>query len=322
MKRIYAVAMVKNESDVIESFCRHTLTFCDGILICDDDSTDGTREIIEKLAAEGLPVILFYNLHSIGYYQDLLINHLAKKAVDSHGADLVLPLDADEFLYSLNGENPRSTLESLSDSEVYRLNWPFFLPSDNPRKNSVFLPTYFEEYMNQSRLKKVMVGAALLRNPHNRISIGNQVLYKDDSQAFWDARLLDNLILAHYPVRSAEQIMTKAIVGWANALCTLTPGNVAGNWGTMYQQIKQYGFPNTVQLKEFAMTYRFGENLPVLPFSHQSDVTLRYTDYEKGQQNFLNIILTNYERIINTLMTRGSGYSLSESFREADIKPL
>jgi len=54
MKKIYAVSMVKNESDIIESFCRYTLTFCDSMIIFDDESTDDTVSIINALIREGL----------------------------------------------------------------------------------------------------------------------------------------------------------------------------------------------------------------------------------------------------------------------------
>ena len=57
MKKIIATANVLNESDIIESFCRYTLTYCDALLISERNrSEDNTREIIEKLIDEGLPV--------------------------------------------------------------------------------------------------------------------------------------------------------------------------------------------------------------------------------------------------------------------------
>ena len=53
------IAMVKNEADVIEAFVRHNLGFMDALAIVDNDSIDGTREILVQLQQEGLPIILF-----------------------------------------------------------------------------------------------------------------------------------------------------------------------------------------------------------------------------------------------------------------------
>ncbi len=50
--------MVKNEMDIIESFVRHTLGFADLLIVADHKSTDRTREILESLQAEGLPLII------------------------------------------------------------------------------------------------------------------------------------------------------------------------------------------------------------------------------------------------------------------------
>jgi len=56
MKKIFVVLATKNESDIIESYCRYNLTFCDGMIIYERQSSDNTNEIIRKLIAEGLPI--------------------------------------------------------------------------------------------------------------------------------------------------------------------------------------------------------------------------------------------------------------------------
>ena len=46
--------MVKNESDVIESFVRYNLNILDGMIILDNQSSDNTLEILNLLKKEGL----------------------------------------------------------------------------------------------------------------------------------------------------------------------------------------------------------------------------------------------------------------------------
>ncbi|MCI6101295.1 MAG: glycosyltransferase family 2 protein [Selenomonas sp.] len=57
-RKIVAISMVKNEMDIIESFVRHTLGFADLLIIADHKSTDRTREILEALRTEGLPLLV------------------------------------------------------------------------------------------------------------------------------------------------------------------------------------------------------------------------------------------------------------------------
>ncbi|MDP3035130.1 MAG: glycosyltransferase family 2 protein [Methanobacteriaceae archaeon] len=53
-KTIFSISMVKNESDVIESFVRYNLNILDGMIILDNQSSDNTLEILNLLKKEGL----------------------------------------------------------------------------------------------------------------------------------------------------------------------------------------------------------------------------------------------------------------------------
>src|SRR5688572_29754160 len=95
--RLVAVSIVKNEADIIEAFVRHTLAWVDHHLVFDHDSTDGTREILQALQAEGLPLTLFRD-DAPGHLQQARSNHLTRLAAESYDADWILPLDTDEVL--------------------------------------------------------------------------------------------------------------------------------------------------------------------------------------------------------------------------------
>ena len=77
--RLVAVSIVKNEADIIEAFVRHTHAWVDHHLVFDHDSTDGTREILQALRAEGLPLELFTD-DAIGKLQQYRSNHLSRLA--------------------------------------------------------------------------------------------------------------------------------------------------------------------------------------------------------------------------------------------------
>jgi len=56
--RIASISVVKNESDIIESFVRYNLQHLDHMYIIDHNSADSTAAIINKLIGEKLPISL------------------------------------------------------------------------------------------------------------------------------------------------------------------------------------------------------------------------------------------------------------------------
>ncbi|ENU81550.1 hypothetical protein F975_00158 [Acinetobacter sp. ANC 3789] len=51
--------MVKNEEDIIENFIRWNMKFLDSLYIIDNNSTDGTVDIINQLISEGFNITLW-----------------------------------------------------------------------------------------------------------------------------------------------------------------------------------------------------------------------------------------------------------------------
>lgn len=114
-RNIVAVSMVKNEMDIIESFVRHTLTFADRMIIADHQSTDRTRDILGQLQAEGLPIVI-ETIYTARYAQAEVTTRLMHEAADVYDADLILPLDADEFIVPRGGGHPSARSSTLCQS--------------------------------------------------------------------------------------------------------------------------------------------------------------------------------------------------------------
>jgi glycosyltransferase involved in cell wall biosynthesis len=97
--RLAAVATVKNEADIIGATVAHLLEQGIGsIYIYDGMSTDGTRDVLARF-----PVKVYDDTSPI-HRQPALTSELAHMAY-AHGADWVIPFDADEFWVA-----PESTL--------------------------------------------------------------------------------------------------------------------------------------------------------------------------------------------------------------------
>jgi glycosyltransferase involved in cell wall biosynthesis len=314
-KKVCAVAMVKNESDIIESFVRHTCTFCDQMVILEDLSDDNTLEIIDSLIAEGLPVEVFVNEETFGYKQSENTTMLAHLAIDRHGADLVLPLDADEFLFSVEGVTPRELLEECAGADAYMVFHRNAMPMKPHIPDNRFVPLHFPDFVRQSTHEnKCFVERRALKEENAVIVLGNHHITLPDRPPHI-LRLEDRLALAHYPVRSVEQAMTKAIVGWANYMCSydynvskeIMASNqkfVGYHWYQMYEQIKSKGGLELADLQELMLVYlpdvlAAGQGITLAPLEgfHIPDIPLRYTDQTRAQKDFLRIILSNYEHI-------------------------
>src|SRR4051812_46619587 len=86
--------MVKDEADVIEGTIRHMADEVDQLLVADNGSTDGTRDILVKLALELQFTVV--DDPDPGYEQSRKMSALAELAA-SHGATWIVPFDADEL---------------------------------------------------------------------------------------------------------------------------------------------------------------------------------------------------------------------------------
>lgn len=101
--RTVGITMVKDEADIIETTIRHMLHHCDMVLVLDNMSTDGTREILDRLVTEYEMRLQVDDDEEVGYYQSRKMTQLAEIAATELGADWIVPFDADEIWVPVHG---------------------------------------------------------------------------------------------------------------------------------------------------------------------------------------------------------------------------
>ena len=257
--KIVVVGMIKNSADVIETFVRANGLWADEFMLIDNISSDNTNEIIAKLIEEGYHIELFKD-EEHAYFQSTKMNDLIKKVAMRADVDWIVPLDDDEVLVPQSEEiRVRTVFNELDKRNLYYARWRIYIPTEEDDKDEVCVQRRLGVALADSMVSttKCFFSRSLALDDSFKIVQGNH-----DAYANYVKRLqLENIRIAHFPVRSAQQIAAKALVGWTNYLAT--PNVEAGN-GLQWKHI-----------------YDFFKNNSDIPIEAMWQMCLMYADPDK-----------------------------------------
>jgi Glycosyl transferase family 2 len=124
--KLVMTLLVRNEADIVhDHLAFHLASGVDFVVAADNESSDGTTEILEQFARDG-------HLHRIGlpdpFSQVEVVTQMARLAATRFGADWVINSDADEFWWPRRG-----TLKELLTAVPLRFGgvrgmWRNFVP--------------------------------------------------------------------------------------------------------------------------------------------------------------------------------------------------
>ncbi|MBR2216380.1 MAG: glycosyltransferase family 2 protein [Selenomonadaceae bacterium] len=273
-KKIVVISMVKNEADVIESFARHVFTFADELIIADHTSGDKTYEILTALKDEGLPIFLStYRQVELAHAE--VMNDLLQRALYEHGADLVLPMDGDEFLVNTENDTPcRAILETLDESQMYCLRWRQYEPRFPHEEEARFL---LSRPCRRTRDfvggQKTIVGAQIAKQAGFCLGQGTHFAYWADGSGQVPTTVAPVVHTAHFHWRSDEQYAAKVATSWINNVAKYSNYTPTANYLKEYYYEMAQGLPIQAenQLKDpedFDLTPYVTE----LPLRYSTDV--------------------------------------------------
>ncbi|WP_206750684.1 glycosyltransferase family 2 protein [Rathayibacter tanaceti] len=137
--RIFAAMTVKDEADIVADVITAATAWADLVIVMDNGSTDGTWEILERLAADDDKVVLWGRF--LGRFRDSLRQQIfADFRHLSEPGDWWCRLDADEFYL----DDPREFLQALParTDHVLSASFQFFLTEEDVAREQATGPDY------------------------------------------------------------------------------------------------------------------------------------------------------------------------------------
>lgn len=253
--KIVSISWVRNEADVVEAFVRHHWPLMTRMIIVDNRSTDNTAMILQRLQEEGLPIEVRRDVSFIHRQGEAMTEIL--ETLRNESVDWVVPLDADEFLITSDPAGLRSALVDLPTDRPIHIPWRSYvpLPSDPPDEVNVLRRITHRKQRENPQWYKVMIPAPVLAQ-HVSLPLGSHCLFGSDGITPVPYHLSTDVSLAHFPVRSPEQISVKVCSGWLSHLAN--PDRMHGSifqWKAIFDQVKTGSAVTQEALRQMACTY-------------------------------------------------------------------
>jgi hypothetical protein len=219
--KLAVVALIRNEIDIIDAFLQHLDALFDYALLMDHQSIDGTGEAIAAACARH-PGWTMWHVDAVGYHQTTFSSFALAYLMQSTDADVVLFLDADEFINVPDRVSLVAALGRLTDPDcVGLLGWLNAVPARLDTRalgtdEAIWLPA------KAGVLGKVVIPRAFhaRHGKETFLGLGNHAL-TDGAQGSVPA--IDVGQIVHLPIRSYSQIKSKVLAGVFSVMMKAPP---------------------------------------------------------------------------------------------------
>jgi hypothetical protein len=212
--RYVGLVRVKNECDVIESFVRYHLRLFDHLVVLDNVSQDATATIVDLLIEEGLPVTLVRD-ETLEFRQSDVMTYAARTCFSSFACDRLFLLDADEFVHIASRIELDRAFSLISGNDHALIGWQTYVPLASDPDDPALLRRITHRRANQKiASRKLVLSRTFIDQPAAHVAMGNHEVVNGDGRCVD----LPDVALAHFPIRSIEQLQIKAALSWNSYL--------------------------------------------------------------------------------------------------------
>ncbi len=205
------VAVIRNEIDIIPAFLSHAAALFDRAILLDHGSVDGTQSMLEA-ACRACPGWVRWRVEIPGHHQALFCAFAMRHLFETTGTDMVLFLDADEFL----DVPDRATLEKAlcvhaGERDAGRFGWIDCIP-ERLAAGELSLGDAIWTRTAEKPYTKIVVPRRLYAATGGtlRPSSGNHSVEPRDGGPVSYHRVGS---LLHVPLRSVSQMRQKIVTG-------------------------------------------------------------------------------------------------------------
>lgn len=209
--KLAVASLIRNEIDIIGTFLQHLDALFDYALLMNHHSIDGTDRVMQAACArrEGWTM---WQVEPTGYHQTAFSGFALRHLFAHTDADIVMFLDADEFIDVLD----RAALEAafaplVAIGDVGGFRWRYTVPNCFDERTIVTGEAMWRA-PQMSPLGKVVISRAFHQQHGHEahLAIGNHGLYYGPDRVVPSIRVGDIL---HMPIRSHQQLKSKVLVG-------------------------------------------------------------------------------------------------------------
>jgi glycosyltransferase involved in cell wall biosynthesis len=229
MTKIFAVMMVKDEIDIIGYNIEYLQTQnIDHIFVANNLSTDGTKEKLLELSDKYKNMTVFDD-NEFAYYQPDKMNEWISRCYKL-GADIIVPIDADEIWYSKVGGKTLGQVLKESDGDIFLADSIDFIPTKNDLDDENPIKSMCYRKQNSNSFAAV----AFRKYPGSYLEIGNHDVLNHRGK-----RVSGLIGIRHYQYRSFDQFYKKVLNGKKVYDNTTYPNYMGSHWRTLGSQSEQ-----------------------------------------------------------------------------------
>lgn len=246
--KLVMTLLVKDEADIVEkNIIFHLRNGVDFIIATDNDSKDGTREILEKYQNKG--VLHLIDEKGKDHSQSKWVNRMGEIAFKQYNADIIFHCDADEFWFPSKGNIKSEIWKSNADIMVADVvnvlmedrNGNEKFPKDT--KYAVIKPILTKNLKESSKKKNLYLfkypSKVIFKTKKQMFEVGegnHEVLNNHEVNNDYSR----NIKIYHFPLRGKEMFFNKVKKGGkALSLNKELDKEIGFHWRAWYELYKK-----------------------------------------------------------------------------------